>query len=234
MKKGILLFLLLASFGLFAQQAREDDHLPCKGQNLRDLDPQNLPTRHEEGRFLRSFFERERSGTAGQAQAASVNPAPVGAWEPIGPEGIVVQALAANPANSNEIWAITSSVPVQVFRTTNGGLTWSLLSTIDAGRIGLSDLAVDTANPSVVYALGSYYVYKSLDGGLTWNSYYLATGAASGGRIALCSSNPGLVYVSGHYGLASGKSCIAVFKSIDGGLSWSVKPTLRRRTMLIV
>ena len=125
------------------------------------------------------------------------------------------------------MWAIIRSAPAQVFKTSNGGQIWRLLSTIGIETYGMADVAVDPVNPDVIYALDSSHVWKSIDGGLTWSSHALAAGAyqSDGGRVFICPSDRNLLYASGNYGYASSKSCLAVFKSTDGGLTWSAEPT---------
>ena len=179
MKKGALLFILLSSFALFAQQTAIKD--PAS--------------------------------------------APVGTWEPIGPEGIYVKALAASPAYPNEIWAVGTAAPVHVYKTSNGGRSWSLLSTIPTGDRRVDDLAVDPVNPSVIYASEHSGIYKTQDAGLTWNFYPFGSSASAyRGEIAICQGNPDLIYISGSHGYSLHSYGIAVLKSTDGGLSWSTQP----------
>ncbi len=99
-------------------------------------------------------------------------PAPVGVWEPIGPEGISVMSMAPNPTSPAEIWVVSYSRQPQVFRTQDGGLTWSCLSNL-AFSFDMGGLAVAPANPAVLYLPESSFVYKSVDGGRTWNSCLL-------------------------------------------------------------
>ncbi len=151
--------------------------------------------------------------------------APVGTWEPIGPEGISVKALAASPAYPNEIWAVGTAAPVHVYKTSNGGRSWSLLSTIPTGDRRVDDLAVDPVNPSVIYASEHSGIYKTQDAGLTWNFYPFGSSASAyRGEIAICQGNPDLIYISGSHGYSLHSYGIAVLKSTDGGLSWSTQP----------
>jgi photosystem II stability/assembly factor-like uncharacterized protein len=162
---------------------------------------------------------------AQQAGQKGPAPAPVGTWEKIGPEGISVAALAASPAYPNEIWAVGKAAPVHVYKTSNGGQTWSLLSTIPNADSSVHDLAVDPVNPSVIYASEHSGIYKTRDAGLTWDFYPFGSSGAYRGEIAICQGNPDLIYISGRYGFSSYKSSMAVLKSTDGGQTWSTKPT---------
>ena len=101
-----------------------------------------------------------------------------------------------------------------VFRSTDGGETWEKVLYLD-DRHGVSDMDIDPENPNVVYAAmwrferkpwsfrtGSREggVWKSTDGGDTWEEIGLEEGAALPeliGRIAVkvAPSNPSVVYV---------------------------------------
>jgi photosystem II stability/assembly factor-like uncharacterized protein len=97
-----------------------------------------------------------------------------------------------------------------VFMTTDGGKTWAKTLFID-NEHGISDLEIDQSNPNILYAAvwrferkpwtfvsGSEKggVYKSIDGGRTWNK--LTNGLPKlMGRIGVkaAPSNPNVVYV---------------------------------------
>ena len=102
--------------------------------------------------------EGGRLGTA-------INPAPVGVWERIGPDGGGIEGLAFNPANPNEILA-TYRYPGRVYKSTNSGLTWSKLAD---HYDYFYDIAINPANPNVIYMVGYARIYISADGGLTWD-----------------------------------------------------------------
>ncbi len=86
--------------------------------------------------------EDGRLGTA-------INPAPIGVWERIGPDGGGIEGLAFNPANPNEILA-TYRYPGRVYKSTKGGLTWSKLAD---HYDHLDGIAVNPANQNIVYML---------------------------------------------------------------------------------
>src|SRR5436309_1387012 len=72
-----------------------------------------------------------------------------GIWTGNGPEGGNIQALAIHPTSPNTVYAGTDGGGV--FKTTNGGLSWSA---VNAGLTGFSvvALAVDSGTPTTVYA----------------------------------------------------------------------------------
>jgi photosystem II stability/assembly factor-like uncharacterized protein len=119
-----------------------------------------------------------------------------------------------------------------VFRTTDGGKNWQKVLYKD-DHTGAIDLAVDSKNPSVVYAAlwqaqrsawhldsggpGSG-IYKSTDAGITWKQ--LEKGLPKGplGRIgiAVSSTNPARVYAL----IEADKG--GLYSSDDGGDSWKL------------
>ena len=118
-----------------------------------------------------------------------------------------------------------------IFRSTDGGRTWKKVLFVDA-KTGASDLAMDPANPRILYA-GFWQVYrkpwtlesggpgggvwKSTDGGDTWKK--LAGGLPEGivGKVAVAPSaaREGRVWaiVEAQKG--------GVFRSDDGGEKWT-------------
>jgi photosystem II stability/assembly factor-like uncharacterized protein len=117
-----------------------------------------------------------------------------------------------------------------VFRTTDGGETWERVLYVDADT-GCSDLAMDPHAPTILYAGMWQYrrqpwsfesggpgsgLYRSLDGGTTWEE--LAEGLPEGdkGRIAVgvAASQPNVVYA---YVEAETS---ALFRSDDLGENW--------------
>ena len=101
------------------------------------------------------------------------------------------------------------------------GMKWRLVGPFRGGRV----LAVEgvTGEPNVYY-MGAVAggVWKTADGGQTWNPLFDHESTASIGSIAVAPSNHNILYVG------TGEACIrgnisygdGVYKSIDGGKSW--------------
>ncbi len=106
-----------------------------------------------------------------------------------------------------------------LYRTADGGATWTLVS---AANSGSRDVIFDPRDSNVVFAqLRSKGIYKSTDAGVTWNP--LTNGlpvnsAASYGRLAMSPSNPDTMYAL--LGPSSGAS-LALYRSDDAGDSWT-------------
>jgi photosystem II stability/assembly factor-like uncharacterized protein len=105
-----------------------------------------------------------------------------------------------------------------MFKSTDGGANWVDLKT-SFGCI--SGIVIDPQNPTTVYA-GSWYggVYKSTDGGASWSTANAGLpGSVYGAYVqalAIDPQNPETLYAAALFAPGSG-----VFKSTDGGASWS-------------
>ncbi len=126
-----------------------------------------------------------------------------------------ISAIAIHPQNPDIVYvgalghAFGPNEERGVFMTTDGGKTWTKTLYID-NQHGVSDLDIDPTNPNILYAgMWSFErkpwthrsgsekggVYKSIDGGRTWNK--LTNGLPKlMGRIGIrvAPSNPNVVY----------------------------------------
>ena len=127
-----------------------------------------------------------------------------------------ISAIVINPQNPDIVYigalghAFGPNDERGVFMTTDGGKTWNKTLFID-NQHGVADLEIDPSNPNILYAgMWSFErkpwthrsgsekggVYKSIDGGRTWNK--LSNGLPKlMGRIGVrvAPSNPNVVYV---------------------------------------
>ncbi|MGA9853063.1 MAG: hypothetical protein WBR15_09045 [Gammaproteobacteria bacterium] len=163
-------------------------------------------------------------------QAAPINPALYSAlhWRLIGPfRSSRVLAVTGVPGQPNRFYF--GSVDGGVWETDNTGRTWTpIFDKEPVGSIGA--IAVAPSDPKVIY-VGSGEadmrsdigygngMYKSTDGGQTWNHIGL-TDTRQIGSILVDPKNANVVYVAalGHaYGPNAERG---VFKSTDGGQTW--------------
>jgi photosystem II stability/assembly factor-like uncharacterized protein len=121
-----------------------------------------------------------------------------------------------------------------VYRTADGGKTWThvgLDRTMAIGRI-----RVHPANPDIVYvaALGDPYgpnpdrgVFKSIDGGKTWNKVLFRSDKAGVVDLSMDMKNPDVLYAGvwevfrTPHSLSSGGPGSGLFKTTDGGATWT-------------
>jgi photosystem II stability/assembly factor-like uncharacterized protein len=126
----------------------------------------------------------------------------------------LVNSLVIDPADSNTLYAATSQ---GIFKSTDGGANWAGASAgLDLSSLSVSGIEIDPIDPSTIYALGSTgngSVLKSTDGAATWTAAYTFTNGNVLGRLTIDPSVSSTLYLT----MSGG----AIFKSADGGLSWS-------------
>lgn len=180
------------------------------------------------------------------AGVASAHGAPQ--WEELGPAPIIdgaftgrVSAVVCSPTNPNKYFV--AGADGGVWRTSDGGSTWTPL-TDGLPTTAMGALAMDPTNENVIYAgtgeanfanhsrygLG---LYKTSDGARTWAHLAEATFAGRCfSRIAVDPSDSQVVYASithagGFPAMAAARGHpqaagpLGVFKSTDGGVSWT-------------
>jgi len=168
--------------------------------------------------------------------ACAVLPAePGAAWSSLGPSGGNVRVLKVDPSNNSVLYAGT--LGAGVFKTANGGNTWTAINTglnqayiFGDGNPHLGytifSVAIDPNTPSSLYLTSNMGVYKSTNGGASWSSVTvpgsLCTALQSNFvcSVAVAPTVPSTVFV----GAASEVGTTyysTVFKSSDGGSRWT-------------
>jgi photosystem II stability/assembly factor-like uncharacterized protein len=126
------------------------------------------------------------------------------------------------------IYAATGSGGL--WKSVNNGQSWEPIFDNQA-VISIGDIAVAPSNPSVVYvgtgeantSRSTYWgdgVYKSTDGGKTWANVGLKD-THHIGRMVIHPKNPEIVYVAALGHLYTDNAERGVFKTIDGGKTWT-------------
>ncbi len=139
------------------------------------------------------------------------------------PNGIGrVNDVAFHPSNSNIIFV--GSPSGGLWKTTNGGSSWTAL-TDNLPTLGVSSIVIDTANTNIMYmgtgdrdagdapGLG---VYKSTDGGVTWNASTAGIGSRLVSKIIINKSNSSILLAATQNG---------IYKTTNGGQTWIKKTT---------
>ena len=121
-----------------------------------------------------------------------------------------------------------------VYRSTDAGKTWSHLGLADTRHI--SKVRVHPRDPNLVYvaALGHAHgpnsergIFRSRDGGNTWDQVLFRSPDAGANDLSMDPNNPRVLYASfwearrAPWGLTSGGPGSGLFKSIDGGDTWT-------------
>ncbi len=118
-----------------------------------------------------------------------------------------------------------------IFKTVNGGATWRAIFE-EQSNPSIGDLALAPSNPSILYvgtgepnnrqsSSWGNGVYKSMDGGSTWS--HLGLDATHHiGRIVVHPTDPDVVYVAAQGDLWGPNKERGVYKSTDGGATWTL------------
>jgi photosystem II stability/assembly factor-like uncharacterized protein len=153
-----------------------------------------------------------------------------------------IGSLAVAPSDSNVIWAGTGesfirsniSIGNGMYRSTDAGRTWTQVGLERTGRIGR--IVVDPGNPDVALAcaLGHAYgpqeergVFRTVDGGKNWQRTLFVDANTGCSDIAMNARNPRILFagmwqIEIHtWGRTSGGPGSGLFKSTDGGQTWS-------------
>ncbi len=166
-----------------------------------------------------------------QSEAAQLNAALSNLnWRNIGPAnmGGRVSDVEGVPGDPNTVYVATGSGGI--FKTTDGGTNWDPIFDRQ-NTMSVGDIALEPGNPDVVWvgtgesnsrnsvSFGDG-VYKSTDGGKTWQHLGLKeTNTIS--RIIINPKNPDIVYVAAVGRLWGANEDRGVFMTTDGGKTWS-------------
>ncbi|MEZ5001149.1 MAG: hypothetical protein R2744_11860 [Bacteroidales bacterium] len=139
-------------------------------------------------------------------------------------------AVPLNPGEKHKYTWYVASRNGGVWKTTNNGTTFECI-TDELGVSSIGDVEVAPSDPEIVWigtgddftARSSYYgngIWKSMDAGQTWenmglhDSHHIA-------EIIIHPSNPDIVWVAVMGHLFSENEERGVFKTTDGGKSWT-------------
>ena len=164
-------------------------------------------------------------------------------WEPIFDDQPAqsVGALAIAPSDPCVVWTGTGEAFVRsnisigngVYKSTDAGKTWKHMGLKKTGRIGR--VAIDPYDPDTVFvaAMGHCYgpqkergVYRTKDGGRSWEQVLFADENTGCFEIAMDPSNPRVLFagmwplVIHTWGRFSGGPNGGIWKSTDGGDTW--------------
>ena len=138
-------------------------------------------------------------------------------WVAIGPDGGNIVALGLDPQQPATLYALPYEYPdgPRVFKTTSGGDAWTTVGLLPDFSVNM--LLVDPHQSDYLYGKTANAVWRSTDGGASWNSCSLPTYATN---MAADPFVPGRLFASGYN--YSSYYTPAVIVSTDYGQSWSV------------
>jgi photosystem II stability/assembly factor-like uncharacterized protein len=158
-----------------------------------------------------------------------------------------IPRIVIHPSNANVVYVAAqghlwgSNVERGVFKTIDGGRTWSKVLFIDPDT-GVNDIAMDPMNPDTLYA-SAYQrrrtafgfngggpgsaIYRTTDGGATWKKLSEGLPKTDMGRIALdvYRRNPNVVYALVESEVSG------IYRSDDKGEHWTKMSSTNPRPM---
>jgi photosystem II stability/assembly factor-like uncharacterized protein len=148
--------------------------------------------------------------------------------------------IIVHPSNSDVVYVAVlghlwnANEERGVYKTTDGGQTWNRILHVDQNT-GAADLSIDPQNPDVLYAAmwgfrrypyffdsgfgGKSALYKTTDGGQTWNTTHNGLPQETLGRmaVAVAPSNGNVVYLTVE---CKSKDKRGLYISHDAGANW--------------
>ncbi len=178
----------------------------------------------DENGFLKSpgfYFNELEKHNAILNNSRTNNRSSIANWEELGPvsynqtsgwnPGVGrITSIAVDNSNTNHI--IVGGETGGVWKSTDGGTTWNVL-TDNLSNLNVYALAIHPTNSDVYYwGSDNGVMFKSIDGGSTWN--LLANiGSGKVNKIIVDSDSTTKMYCTAQYG--------GIFKSTDSGQNWT-------------
>jgi photosystem II stability/assembly factor-like uncharacterized protein len=153
-----------------------------------------------------------------------------------------IGAIALAPSNPNLVWVGTGEGSPRndvtnghgVFFSPDAGASWKFMGLADVGQV--PRIAVDPADPDHVFvaALGKVWtpnpergIYRTTDGGKTWQKVLFVNDSTGGGDVAIMPGNPRIVFAALWqmqrlpWTLEDGGMGSGIYRSTDGGATWT-------------
>lgn len=153
-----------------------------------------------------------------------------------------IGALAVAPSNPNVIYAGTGESDIRqdfatgvgIFKSIDAGKTWSYAGLRETHQI--SSLVIDPHNANIVYAtsMGHVFkpnpergVFKSVDGGRTWEKIFYVDDRTGANVVVMDPRNSNVLYAAmwqaqrTPWKLTSGGPGSGLYKTVDAGLHWT-------------
>src|SRR3954463_3882856 len=150
--------------------------------------------------------------------------------------------VAVDPKDSNVVWVGSGENASQrsahfgdgVYKSTDAGQTWTNVGLKSSEHIG--KILIDPRNPNVVYVAaqgplwstgGERGLYKTTDGGATWNAVLTISPDTGISDVVFDVKNPDVLYASSYQRRRAVGQMIGggpeggIFKSANGGKTWT-------------
>ena len=229
-----------------AEEPEKEDHAPMSaktfsGLELRNIGPSINSGRvsdfavHPEAHYI--VYAATASGGLWKTANAGIT------WTPIfdKEKSYSIGCVTLDPTNPNVVWVGTGENNSQrsvafgdgVYKSLDGGQNWENVGLSDSEHIGM--ITIDPRDSDVVYVAaqgplwqpgGDRGVYKTNDGGETWERVLHVSDDTGVNEVHLDPRNPDVLYASAYqrrrhvWTLIDGGPESAIYKSIDAGATW--------------
>ncbi len=152
-----------------------------------------------------------------------------------------VGAIAVSESDPNVVYVGMGEAPIRgnvshgdgIYRSTDAGKSWKQVGLADTSQI--SRIRIHPHNPELAYvaALGHVFgpnvdrgVFRTIDGGKTWEKILFRDNKTGAIDLVLDPSNPRVIYATlweagrTPHSLTSGGPGSGLFRSVDGGATW--------------
>ncbi|GMV20721.1 MAG: hypothetical protein AMXMBFR57_06700 [Acidimicrobiia bacterium] len=218
MKSRMTVVLSMMAFsvaaGLYAQQAPSSERLNAatfEGLELRSLGPTRFSGRvadfDVDPKNPNIYYVATAAGGVWKSENRGIT------WTPTFDDygSFNLCCIKVDPKNSNIVWLGTgeNSNPRSsmfgdgVYKSTDAGMTWTRVGLQNSEHIG--NLVIDPRDSNVVYVAaqgplwssgGDRGLYKTTDGGKTWNAIFTISPDTGANEVILDPANPDIVYVA--------------------------------------
>jgi photosystem II stability/assembly factor-like uncharacterized protein len=164
-------------------------------------------------------------------------------WRPVfdSAGSLSIGAIAISPRDKSDVWVGTGEpwprndvIPGDgIYHSTDGGKSWTRSGLTETSQIARVLIDPRDTRRLVVAALGDPFrdsaergVYRSGDGGQTWQKTLYAGPAVGASDLAMDPRNPDVLYAGmwrfrrSAWNLTSGGADDGIYKSADGGATW--------------
>src|SRR5215216_1076353 len=152
-------------------------------------------------------------------------------WRSVGPVNMAgrITDVEGDPKNPKTFYV--TGATGGIWKTINAGTTFIPLSE-NMPIASMGDIAIAPSDPKILYAgtgegnsrnsvAPGWGVYKSVDGGVTWQSVGLEK-TQHVGRIVVHPTNPNIVYLAAVGATWASNPERGLYKTVDGGKTWQL------------